>query len=176
MSKKSTSVQWSSQELDEVFNFFDKNSDGTISRGELTNVLQALHRPSSSLQKKPVDIDSFFDRVDLDGNGRIDKEEFEQMMKTLLDESESKKKSSGDAEMGSDDHEEKEEEDEMLAFDVFDRDKDGRITAEELKEVMESFGEFLSDEEAKAMIESADINGDGSIDRSEFLKLMHGEV
>jgi len=46
---------------------------------------------------------------------------------------------------------------------VFDRDGDGLISAEELKLTMNNLGEPLTDQEVKAMIEEADLDGDGLI-------------
>lgn len=56
-------------------------------------------------------------------------------------------------------------EDEMRqAFSVFDKDGDGFITADELRHVMTSLGEKLTDEEVNEMISEADRNGDNQID------------
>lgn len=50
------------------------------------------------------------------------------------------------------------------AFKVFDRDNSGTITAAELRRVLSSLGENLTDAEIDEMIQSADKNGDGTID------------
>jgi Ca2+-binding EF-hand superfamily protein len=56
-------------------------------------------------------------------------------------------------------------EDELLeAFHVFDRDRDGHITAEELRKVMQKMGDAMTEEEIDDMITETDINGDGEID------------
>ena len=47
---------------------------------------------------------------------------------------------------------------------MFDRDGDGCITASELRQVMYSMGERLSEEEIANMVTEADKNGDGVID------------
>ena len=52
------------------------------------------------------------------------------------------------------------------------RDGDGLITASELKLTMNNLGEPLTDEEVQAVIEEADIDGDGKINFQEFKKLM----
>ena len=49
------------------------------------------------------------------------------------------------------------------AFAVFDKNGDGQISAEELKQVMASLGEKLNDEEVKMMISEADRDGDGQV-------------
>lgn len=50
------------------------------------------------------------------------------------------------------------------AFKVFDRDNNGFISAAELRHVMTSIGEKLTDDEVNEMIREADQDGDGRID------------
>jgi len=50
------------------------------------------------------------------------------------------------------------------AFKVFDRDNNGFISAAELRHVMTSIGEKLTDDEVDEMIKEADQDGDGRID------------
>ena len=50
------------------------------------------------------------------------------------------------------------------AFKVFDRDNNGFISAAELRNVMTSIGEKLTDDEVDEMIKEADQDGDGRID------------
>jgi len=55
---------------------------------------------------------------------------------------------------------------------VFDKDGSGKISKQELKEVMKNLGENLSDQEITEMIREADDNGDGEVDFEEFVKMM----
>lgn len=83
--------------------------------------------------------------VDQDGNGSIEFDEFLLMMARKL------KATDGEEEM-------------HHAFNVFDKNGDGFITFDELKRVMCSIGERLTDEEIEDMIKEADLNGDKKID------------
>ena len=49
------------------------------------------------------------------------------------------------------------------AFRVFDKDGDGFVSYPELKIVLKSLGEKLTDEEVAAMVKEADLNNDGRI-------------
>jgi calcium-dependent protein kinase len=63
----------------------------------------------------------------------------------------------------------------QLAFDKFDVNGSGLISAEELKEVL--FGEeAFSDEVWKELIQEVDTNGDGVLDLKEFTQLMLSKV
>lgn len=58
------------------------------------------------------------------------------------------------------------------AFRVFDRNGDGYISAAELRHVMTSLGEKLTEEEVDEMIREADVDGDGRIQWAEFVALL----
>ena len=57
-----------------AFAKFDANSDGTITREELTAILT---RPTPERQPlKKEEADAIFDKADVNGDGRLDYEEF----------------------------------------------------------------------------------------------------
>ncbi|XP_029634784.2 neo-calmodulin-like [Octopus sinensis] len=58
------------------------------------------------------------------------------------------------------------------AFTMFDRDKDGRITAKELGTVLRSLGQNPTEVELRDMINEVDIDGNGTIEFNEFLEMM----
>lgn len=64
------------------------------------------------------------------------------------------------------------EDDLDAAFKTFDKDGDGFISASELRLIMSTLGEKLTDKEIDEMMKIADINGDGKIDYEEFILMM----
>lgn len=58
------------------------------------------------------------------------------------------------------------------AFDIFDVDGGGTITAEELGDVMRSLGQKPTRAQLDAMVHEIDADGDGAIDFPEFLTMM----
>ncbi|WOL08784.1 hypothetical protein Cni_G17537 [Canna indica] len=58
------------------------------------------------------------------------------------------------------------------AFWMFDNDRDGRITAKEVKNMMDKLGERCSLEDCRLMVKNADRNGDGVVDMDEFVAMM----
>ena len=91
--------------------------------------------------------------VDADGNGTIDFPEFLTLMARKIKDTDT-------------------EEELREAFKVFDRDGNQLISAAELRQVMTTLGEKLTDEEVDEMIREADIDGDGQINYEEFVRMM----
>lgn len=58
------------------------------------------------------------------------------------------------------------------AFNLFDKDKDGTITTQELGTVMKSLGQYPSENELRDLISEVDTDGNGVIDFKEFLGMM----
>ncbi|KAJ7515915.1 hypothetical protein O6H91_22G034500 [Diphasiastrum complanatum] len=56
-------------------------------------------------------------------------------------------------------------------FDIFDEDRDGKISSEELSRSMAKLGFNLTDAEVVSMMAAVDENGNGSVDFEEFLSL-----
>ncbi|CAK8543134.1 unnamed protein product [Lathyrus sativus] len=139
-------VQW---ELAQAFRLIDRDNDGVVSREELEAVLTRLGaRPPSS-----EEIEMMLSEVDSDGRGCIS---VESIMNRIGS--------------GSDPNPEEELRE---AFEVFDTDQDGRISAEELLRVFRAIGdERCTLEECRRMIAGVDKNRDGFVCFEEFSCMM----
>lgn len=127
---------------------FDKDGDGKITTKELGTVMRSLgQNPSES------ELTDMINEVDVDSDGSIDFPEFLTMMARKMKDTDS------EAEIAE-------------AFKVFDRNGDGKISAAELRHVLTSIGEKLSDADVDQMIREADVNNDGEIDIQEFAQLL----
>ncbi|KAJ8899436.1 hypothetical protein K2173_018410 [Erythroxylum novogranatense] len=123
------------------------DSDGLVTVEELATVMQSLdgHPTKEEIRDK-------MSKVAVDGNGTLDFEEFLNIVGRKLKENVT--------------------EELKEAFKVFDRNQDGFISANELRQVMIDLGERLTDDEAEQMIREADLDGDGLVSYEEFARMM----
>lgn len=135
-------------EFKEAFQIFDKDGDGSITTKELGTVMRSLGQNPSDEEVRQM-----IEEVDEDKSETIDFKEFLGLMARKMKETDA--------------------EDELLeAFKVFDKDGNGKISAHELRYVMLSSGEDLTEQDIQEMVMEADIDGDGFIDYQEFVKIM----
>ncbi|KAH7847429.1 hypothetical protein Vadar_025930 [Vaccinium darrowii] len=142
-------------EVKKVFDKFDTNGDGKISVSELRSVFKALGVDRISSE----DIKEAVTEIDKDGDGAIDLHEFADFQRATA------APGGGGGGRGSG----KETSD---AFEIYDRDKNGLISAQELHEVMKGLGEKCSVHDCARMIGSVDVDGDGCVNFEEFKKMM----
>ncbi|KAK0571579.1 hypothetical protein LWI29_018348 [Acer saccharum] len=168
---RSTSTTSSNKtvELKRVFAMFDKNGDGFITKQELRESLKNLRLMVTEKEAEEMVV-----KVDANGDGLIDFDEFRILYKAMIaqdyDDDDSDDRSvDGGEEVGDGG-----EEDLKDAFDVFDKDKDGLISVEELGLVLSSLGlnEGKKLENCREMIRKVDMDGDGMVNFVEFKKMM----
>lgn len=121
-----------------------KDGDGTISSNELGTVMRSLgHNPSEA------DLQDMINQYDNDGNGIIDFEEFLIMMSKAMDQVNT-------------------EEEFRIAFRVFDKNKQGDIPADELRNVFDYLRKEkllgISEDECEGLLRKWDKDGDGDVD------------
>ncbi|KAF5756822.1 putative EF-hand domain pair protein CML [Helianthus annuus] len=146
-----------SNQLKQVFEFFDIDGDGKISQVELTNVLLTFGQEKS---KATIEAQGILKEVDFNGDGFIDLDEFMTIMDGSKPVFASSKEDNGDDDLRN-------------AFLVFDSDKNGLISAKELQRVLMSLGCSNSKiGQCRKMIKGVDKDGDGFVDFEEFKSMM----
>ncbi|CAH0406367.1 unnamed protein product [Chilo suppressalis] len=101
------------------------------------------------------------DEVDQDGSGELEFREFCSLAAKFLTE-------------------EEEDDEAMLrelreAFRLYDKEGNGYITTDVLKEIFRELDNTINAEELDTMIEEIDSDGSGTVDFDEFLEVMTGE-
>ncbi|KAF8705086.1 hypothetical protein HU200_031348 [Digitaria exilis] len=147
-----------SAEMQKVFSRFDADGDGLISPSELAAVNRAITPPPTS-SHAGREVAAMMDELDTDRDGYVDLGEFA----AFHDRCAAGRGDGGGGEL---------EAELRAAFDVYDVNGDGRITAAELGKVLAQIGEGCSAEECERMIANVDVDGDGCVGFEEFKKMM----
>ena len=131
-----------------AFALFDKDGSGAINADELGTVMR-------SLGETPTDAEviKMVQEVDESGDGEIDFDEFCGMMRKKMKES-------------------NEEEELKAAFRCFDKDGSGTIEQAELRAIMTTLGQKMTDAEVDEMWKEADNDGSGTIEYREFVDIL----
>ncbi|XP_022972114.1 calmodulin-like protein 3 [Cucurbita pepo subsp. pepo] len=139
-------------ELRRVFQMFDRNGDGQITKKELNDSLENL-----GIFIPDKDLTQMIEKIDVNNDGYVDIDEFGELYQSIMNEKD-------------------EEEDMREAFNVFDQNGDGFITVEELRSVLASLGlkQGRTVEDCKKMIMKVDVDGDGMVNYKEFKQMMKG--
>jgi len=112
-------------EIKQIFNFFDKNGSGAISTKELGDLYRALGMTPSD-----ADINDIIAEIDKDSSGTIEFSEFLEIFETY------KIKPINEDQL-------------IKAFQLFDKDRNGLLSTDELMKIMELAGEKMSREDAE---------------------------
>ncbi|XP_053508332.1 troponin C, slow skeletal and cardiac muscles [Ictalurus furcatus] len=133
--------------------FVQDAEDGCISTKELGKVIGMLGQNPT-----PQELQEMIDEVDEDSSGTVDFDEFLVMMVRCM----------------KDDSRAKSEEELADLFRMFDRNRDGYIDTEELREMLKATGEMITEDDVEELMKDGDRNNDGKIDYDEFLEFMKG--
>ena len=145
--KKKVLTPEEQQEYKEAFQLFDKDNDEKITAEELGIVMRALG--ANPTKQRIGEIVKEFDK---EGTGKFDQETFLQIMIEYGQEVDST-------------------EDIKKAFEIFDKEKNGYISASELKHVLTTLGEKLSEQEVDDLFKEIGVE-DGLINVDDFVKLI----
>ena len=136
------------KDLEMVFKQMDKNGDGVLTKEEVMEGYEEVF----GIQLNEDEIDRIFKNIDLDGSGALDYTEW--VIGTLNDQvmlNNQKLKQ---------------------AFEMFDKDKSGTISADEIKQML-GFSSALEHKLVQDIISEVDENGDGEIQFEEFIQMMN---
>ena len=135
------------KDLKELFNAIDTNKDGILSLDEIKNCLVKLN---IGKKMNNDEIIALFKEIDTDNSKKIEYTEF---ISAAIENIEYIK-----------------EEKLLDIFKTLDKDKNGKISKNDLKKILND--EDIDEEELTQFINKFDLNGDGEIDYDEFLANM----
>ncbi|VDD75087.1 unnamed protein product [Mesocestoides corti] len=127
-------------ELREIFDCFDTDGNGTISKEEFSKILSVVSLETSSVQLKLL-----MSHADINGDGQIAFDEFVECFGA--------KELTSTPDVGT----------LYETFRIFDKDDDGYITPKELQAVLTQMGVTVSEYEAADILSEADRDGDGRV-------------
>ncbi|CAL4130661.1 unnamed protein product [Meganyctiphanes norvegica] len=139
--------------LQKAFDSFDTEKKHSINMENIGNILRMMGVKFSQDNLREI-----FEEVDDDGSGELEFEEFAQLAaKFLIEEDEEELKK-----------ELKE------AFRIYDKDGQGFITTETLREILREIDNKLTDADLDGIVEEVDEDGSGTVDFDEFMEMMNG--
>lgn len=137
------------RELKAAFTMLDKNQDGRVNASEISSMLENL-----GILLTDAMVDALIQQASKRGDNLISEDEFLSWMSMQTGVKEDVM------------------EDLLAAFRVFDKDRNGYITRDELRIAMEMIGEQMSETQLDDMLKATDIDNDGKINYEEFVRIL----
>nr|P29290.1 RecName: Full=Troponin C, isoform 2A [Homarus americanus] len=139
--------------LQKAFDSFDTDSKGFITPETVGVILRMMGVKISEKNLQEV-----IAETDEDGSGELEFEEFVELAaKFLIEEDEEALKTEL-----------------REAFRVYDKEGNGYITTDVLKEILRELDNRLTEEDLDSIIEEVDEDGSGTLDFNEFMEMMNG--
>lgn len=135
--------------LREAFDLFDMDKTGKIDYHEIKLTLKAF-----GFNIKKQELLNLLEKHDLERHdNKLSFDDFMQLMTEKFSERNPRDEA-------------------ILAFDLFDEEKKGKINLKNLKKAVKEINENLDENELKAIIEEFDTDKDGYITKTDFLKVL----
>merc|ERR1711994_199248 len=144
-----------SEQVDVLKKCFDGFADeeGAIPADNVGNILSMM-----GLKVKPNALQSIIEEIDEDGSGLLEFGEFCQLAAKFLGEED----------------EEGLKKELKEAFRIYDKEGNGFISTNTLKEILKELDNKLTDDDLENIIEEVDEDGSGTLDFDEFMAMMAG--
>ncbi|KAF4524254.1 hypothetical protein B566_EDAN008800 [Ephemera danica] len=148
-----TSISCMMAVLRKAFEAFDPTHQGFISTDMIGSILELL-----DIKVTDSMLQDIIDEVDADGSGQLEFEEFVILASRFLVEED----------------EEAMQKELREAFRLYDKEGNGYITTDVLREILRELDDKITSEELDMMIEEIDSDGSGTVDFEEFMEVMTG--
>lgn len=139
-------------EFEVAFKLFDRNDEGIITKQTLTDLMKELGQEPTAQE-----IEDMINEVDADGNGKIELDEFITLMSRNIEK-----------------HDTEAEYREL--FSIFDQKSQNKIGRDDLKKVLLTIGEDVTDQDIDEIMQEADLDGSHFITYEEFVRMMSGKI
>ena len=136
------------EEIKEAFDIFDTEGQGEILANDLLEAMKSL-----KYDEKNPGIYKMIDDFNTENNGIITFEDFLDMMTARISERNSK-------------------EDLKRVFNLFDDERKGYITVDNLKKIASELGEEIPEEELNEIVLRADLDGDKQLGFDDFYNII----